>query len=114
MAIEGIIITALGGIARVQIDGLKDMQRIVGGYIQPISIEVAGTVVEMYLNEEGKIASLPRNEMATSLCRPGVDIFEGDYIAGDAFIIGEVDNEGESTSVPDAVAKALLNMPVPM
>lgn len=107
--LNGILITSNGGVARVQIDGLKDMQRIVGGWIQPIAIEVGGVEVEMYLNEEGKIIGLPRNDEATGLCRPGVDIFEGDFISGDVFIIGGVDDEGESTSIPPEVADALMS-----
>lgn len=108
--LDGIIITALGNMARVQVDGLADMQRIVGGYIEAVDVEIAGQTCTIYVNEEGKLESLPKNDTATAVAVPGKHIFAGDYIAGDVLVIGGVDDEGESLSIHPVAADCLLSM----
>lgn len=110
--IEGLIITALGGIARVQIDdsngsGLEDMQRVVGGWIEPVDYEIGGAQVSAYHNEEGKLLGLPKNDLATHLAAGR--LFSNDYIAGDVLIVGVPDDvEGRTQSIPDAARDAIL------
>jgi hypothetical protein len=55
---------------------LKEMQDIVGGYIEVIPY---GTKKLMVLNEEGKLLGLPENNVATDLVR-GADIIVGDVL----------------------------------
>jgi len=66
----------------------------------------------MWLNEEGKLLGLPRNELATSLCqlmeRP---IAETDFIAGSVVFTG-VDEQGDTVACPQSWIDGLsLNFP---
>jgi hypothetical protein len=60
---------------------LKEMQQIVGGYIQFVYLDANEIMV---CNEEGKLMNLPYNEAATKLLS-GTD-YEGDFICGDVLI----------------------------
>lgn len=61
--------------------GLKEMQAIVGGYIEIIDL-LDGTF--MVLNEEGKLIGLPYNNMATIMFRKAHHTF--DYVVGDVLV----------------------------
>ena len=63
---------------------LKEMQEIVGGYIQIIPLTRDKSVV---LNEEGKLNQLSVNEQATQLARQESALIEGDCIVGDCLVI---------------------------
>ena len=70
----------------VNFDGLDDMQRYVGGWIE--AVYPYGDPVAIVLNEEGKIQGLEFNR--------GIQDEIGDYydwIAGNAFIIGVDEND---------------------
>jgi hypothetical protein len=84
------------GVADVQ-----DYQRIIDGYIEAVSLDAPSST--LYCNEEGKPASLPFNRRATMLLwahQPALRFF--DYIAGDALLVGPMDDQGDDTDVPDA------------
>ena len=52
---------------------------------------------DMYLNEEGKVMSLPVNERATWVARAlGAHLIPGDGIAGDVLILGGPDEDGDN------------------
>lgn len=104
--IDAVMITALGNIANVRINGLRDMQRAVGGMVEAIDVGIGGKECTIWLNEEGKIWSLPSNTLATDLAEGR--IFAGDYIAGDVLITGGVDDEGETLGVHPDVAGSLM------
>ena len=63
---------------------LENMQKIVGGYIEIITLKDHKT--SMVLNEEGKITDppLPLNPRANKLAAGS--LFEGDYIAGNVIV----------------------------
>lgn len=64
-----------------------------------------------YINEEGKILGLDINELVTDYWyESGTKILLGDYIAGDAVIFGEIDDDGNNTSVPDYVVDKFLKL----
>lgn len=63
---------------------LKEMQEIVGGYIEIIHL---GNDKLMVVNEEGKLEGLPWNDEATKMYQECVRPF--DYIAGNALICDE-------------------------
>jgi len=69
---------------------LQEMQTAVGGYIEIIRL---GEDHLMVLNEEGKLNGLPHNDLATRLCRPGQETFDGDWIAGDVVVCRDGDVE---------------------
>lgn len=64
--------------------------------VQAIFIQIDGHPVTMYMDEEGKLKGLPRNERATRIAHG--QIFDGDYIAGPCVIVGDVDDAGSDTS----------------
>jgi hypothetical protein len=86
------------------LDGLGLLQRTVGGHIEaiglPSHVDPDGKAT-CYINEEGKyMDSCPPNMRATDLFVPGVGLFWGDYIAGDAIIVGFNARTGENVDVP--------------
>lgn len=66
-------------------DMLKEMQVVVGGLIETINIPGGGVMV---VNEEGKLASMPINEVATQFCRKHDALRDGDFIVGDVILFG--------------------------
>jgi len=69
----------------------------VGGMIEVVGFR--DDQASMYLNEEGKILGMPRNPRATSLAKRHGAISLMDYIAGDAVVVGPVDEDGEDTGL---------------
>jgi hypothetical protein len=76
---------------------LEAMQGAVGGDIELVGLRAAS--MNMYINENGKIEDPRMNLRATTLCRWAAAVREGDYIAGDAVLVGPTDDEGEDTSL---------------
>lgn len=72
----------------------------VGGYFESHRV---GPRAHMYLNEDGKMIGLPRNDTATALVEqyePG--FVTRDYIVGDVLVFG--DNPPHEASVPSHIA----------
>ena len=65
---------------------LRELQEIVGGYIQIISLHDGRLMV---LNEEGKLLALPYNNDATEIAQEAEAIFDYDFIAGDVLVCKE-------------------------
>ena|SRR6185312_4621569 len=75
-----------------EVDGLEDMQKIVGGYIEYVDLGALSQIPELegydlYCNEEGKLIGLPLNV-----------IFPADHMMGD-FFISKANEEGETISL---------------
>lgn len=85
-----------------ELSGLEAMQKVVGGYIElvPMTLNIAGTQheVSLFCNEEGKLEGLPLNRRATQMA--GRNLRPGDYLAGDVFLTGAPDDDGNETDVP--------------
>ena len=83
---------------------LRAMQALVGGSIQPMYLP--DSAHELIVNEEGKIVAEPTfNVRATDLARQFGGLYHPlrDYVAGDAFLVGPVDPEGNMTGIaPDS------------
>lgn len=91
-----------------QIDGsLESMQAIVGGDIQPVDFELAGADATLWLNENGKVVELAPNAVASLLV--GHRLFAGDYIAGNVFVTGGVDEEGATLGLNNAQIDQLID-----
>jgi hypothetical protein len=87
-------------------EGLAERQQIVGGLIQPI--DLAGPSARIYCNEEGKGMRLPPNKRATLLLWAHNPRFRyADYIVGNAFLVGPVERNADST-VPDEFVHTLF------
>lgn len=100
--ITGIIIEPDGSTHAFQASSLrrlKALQSAVGGYIQVI----ASTKGDMYINEEGKLQDLAVNPRATNLLKRWGWKMSPDCIVGPAVVLGPCDEDGEPTSIPDAV-----------
>ena len=71
---------------------LEDLQRAVGGYVEAVDFQIAGSAATMWINEEGKLVSdAERNYKAELVCP-----LAGDWIAGNVAFTGNVGPEGET------------------
>lgn len=79
----------------IKAEALHDL---VGGDIELRGIRPLSA--NMYLNENGKIEGLPLNFRATILCHTTRSISADDFIAGDAVLLGPIDDdEGADTGL---------------
>ena len=102
---HALTISVEGKMGHIDSDDLPAMQSFVGGFVQAIDNNIEGVPFTMYANEEGKIFGLAPNVVATAL----VDdvIMSGDYIAGNAILLGAADSEGGNTDVPTILVDGL-------
>lgn len=97
-------------ITRTEVHGLEDLQRGVGGWIQPVD----GEDFTAYVDEEGKVKGREFNARANRLIHEQVPALPTwDLIVGDVVIVGGLDEEGDSTDVPERVAQLLGLDPAP-
>lgn len=86
----------------------EQINKAVGGWIEAINFGKHDDHFA-YINEEGKLLGLPTNELVTSYWyESGTRVLIGDYIAGDAVVFGEIDEEGNNTDVPDHVVSRFI------
>ena len=79
-------------------DSLKDMQQIVGGYIELFEITESG--IDLFCNEEGKLISLECNRFFPEL---------QDIVCGPILAIGH-DEEGAAISLTDEQVNEAIQM----
>lgn len=94
---KGIKVLPQGSASHIEFDGLKDMQDVVGGYIECVS--EPGDNFDIYVNEEGILQGLPLNVLASMI--------SGRRLLGPVLVTGRVDKDGEITSVPKGVMTTL-------
>lgn len=95
-AVRGFRINVDGRTEEWPVTGLRDMQRAVGGSIEPVPF---GSGVA-YVNEEGLLLNLPENAVASRTV--------GARLFGPVLFLGPVDAEGQETDVAaSAVEKAV-------
>jgi hypothetical protein len=82
---------------------LKVLQSAVDGYVQPVDLSDDMT---MWVNEEGKIIGLIRNDKANTIFRNTFGAV--DVIMGDVIFTGGVDDEGDTMGLTDAQVNSLL------
>jgi len=87
-------------------DGFRELQKLVGGYVQVIALRGQFAGYELWLNEEGKLMNLPFNTVATLIweeCYGRTDV-----VVGNAVITRMANAEGVTPSMtPAQVAKVL-------
>jgi hypothetical protein len=95
------VVSEVGGLR------LAHLQAVVGGYIEAVHVSriltdtgLKRAVCTVFVNEEGKLHSLPFNPRATDLCAVSIAPPPADYIAGDVAVLGPADAEGGETDVP--------------
>ena len=81
-----------------------DMVSVVHGYIEGVYLDGATA----YVNEEGKLQGLPKNEAATALAHTHNAIYGDDWIAGNMLIVGNSDDKGEMTTLTNEWINANL------
>ncbi len=90
----------------VEIRNYKDGQAIVGGLIEPVTLRFGRTYCTMYVNEEFRYAFdvSDFNSIARDVAGLGgrIDLLMGG-ILGPVYIVGDLDDEGYDTDVPDRV-----------
>lgn len=95
--INAIQVNPDGSATHVEIDGLDDMQRIVGGLIDFVANPEDD--FEVIVNDEGLLMNLELNTLAS--------ILSGRRLVGPAILVGRADSEGNTTSVPKGLMKDL-------
>ena len=91
-------------------DSYKQLSEAVGGMIERAIIptplvKLPGCEIDCWVNEEGLLENLTINQRLTALCARSY----GDILVGDAIFAGH-DGEGETVGLPEAVAKAILEL----
>lgn len=79
-------------------DNFEALGAVVGGFLEAVGAQAIAA--GMYINEEGKIHGLARNDRATLVANVSRSIRSTDYIAGDAVLLGLCDDEGNDTDLP--------------
>lgn len=81
---------------------------LVGGSLEIVTFDLPRTTI--YLNEEGKNNQLSTNSRATALLWAHNANFRGvDPLAGDVFLVGPADGEGDDLPVSDDLVQLLLH-----
>lgn len=104
-----VVITAEGEVSVQQVEGSKEydfLSNAVAGWIEAVSLDQDLAGITLWVNEEGKMNSLPYNQKATLLWEMSYGFT--DVIVGNAVLTGGSDDEGETLSLTDEqVAKIL-------
>lgn len=95
---RGVIVGLTGPLEVVDIDGLRSMQDVVGGYIELVPLRTRR--MSMYVNEEGILQGLPLNRWASVLADQS--------LFGPALILGP-DENGVDTEVSDVLLDWLMS-----
>ena len=90
------------------VDSLGEMQRLVGGYIEPIRINHLRTKLVLVVDEEGRLKNLPVNVRATYLVSKACNTLNNPQmvIVGDAFLC--VDWSTHFRSIPVGKEESLF------
>ena len=78
---------------------LGELRELVGGDIESVPLE--RYAMTMYVNENGKLEGLPRNNRATVLANWAAAIRADDIIGGDVVLTGPLDASGADTPIVD-------------
>lgn len=79
-------------------NGYQAIQSVVGGFFEAVTSSTGKTT--FWVNEEGKLNSLPMNPVATVLLWELEPSFKGrDFLMGTVLITGGVDEDGETLGV---------------
>ena len=105
---KAILVMASGDVEEIESEwGVSEINNAVGGFFDLVRFGKLPFIA--YVHDEGKLIDLPENKIVTSIWYDsGQRILLGDYIAGDALLIGDVDVEGNDTSVPDDLINTVL------
>ena len=81
---------------------LQELQQAVGGYVEAVDFQIAGSAATLWIHEEGKLVTDPERNFKADLICP----LAGDWIAGDVAFTGGVGLAGETLGLtPSQVAE---------
>ena len=102
---KAIVIKTNGQVERKDMGSLEDLQKAVGGYIEAIGVNWTDSIrITVYCNEEGRVHELPINMACCMwLSKNGMYPALETPIHGDVVVIGECDDEGNDTDVPEGL-----------
>lgn len=95
---------------RVISQDLRNLQGIVGGYIEAVNTmyDVAGVPQAIFwCNEEGKLKGLPLNRRATALWYTIEGGPTGDHFCGTVILSGGADPDGDILPLPEVLEGGL-------
>lgn len=98
---KALLIPTTGPVTEVHQDGLDDLQALLHGPIEGLSIDGRHDAAA-YVNEQGLLEGLADNSRATRLL--------GIRIAGPAVLCGFDPATGEQTPIPDDLAETVLKI----
>lgn len=88
--------------------GCTALQKRVGGYIEAVIAPLLDDEVTLWINEEGKLLSLPINVVATELWHLLSPEMRGvDFLCGTVVVSGGYDDEGWTLSIPEKLKRVL-------
>jgi Domain of unknown function (DUF3846) len=110
--VTGVIIPANETLAVSQheFNDLRDYQKVVGGLIEAIDLDPPA--MTFFANDEAKLIGLPINRRATILWwlhSPATYGF--DVLSGDAVLVGQPDQNGDTQSAPAEFISLLMDTP---
>ncbi len=112
---KSVVVKTNGEVEVKDLNGLEELQKAVGGYIEAINLPNYGTG---YVNEEGKLNNLPLNIVAT-MAYSKSNGFSHDVLVGDVIFTGDVNEEGNTDDISDKfvdfvklIAKLVLNLKI--
>ena len=89
----------------IDLDNFKGMQEYVGGHVEAVNGGIEGEEFTLFINEQGKFSDLEPNVVASALVADG--LMPGDYIAGNAVLVGPPGPEGETIAPPQNLVDGL-------
>lgn len=107
--IKGVVIRPDSTYEVVTLKELTDYQRIIDGFITAVrfySFE-GKSVACGYVDDEGILKRLPLNPLGSAI---SFLFGNNPYLAGDLIIVGDADEEGYDTDVPDYILKLVENV----
>jgi hypothetical protein len=108
LVMKAVIVKTSGEVFEVNAEGLQEIQRAVGGYIEAIE---AGSIGSGFVNEEGKIKGLPDNIIATAVWHRANKLTKfSDYLVGDVLFCGLPDDEGNSQDISQEFSEFIENI----
>jgi Domain of unknown function (DUF3846) len=108
--VTGVIIPAdeTLAVSRHEFNDLHDYQKAVGGLIE--AIDLGSPAMTFFANDEAKLIGLPINRRATMLWWLHSPATYGyDVLAGDAVLVGQPDQHGETQSAPAEFVSLLMD-----
>jgi len=83
----------------VQGDMYDTLQSHIGGWIEHVQLRIDGTIVDVWLDEEGKLKSLPVNL-----------VIPGDVLVGTLVFTGGADEVGMTLGVSEDIERAVRRL----